>query len=86
MKRVLTKLSLLHPFNRIGNNREYPQVWYMWNKNRFYYRPIVFLCSILTGHELSKTEWEYGRGNFRDMQQAQESCFTFKRCLTNWGQ
>jgi hypothetical protein len=66
MKKLLTKLSLLHPLNRIDNNWEYPQLWYVWNKNRFYYRFIVFLCSILTEHELSKTECEYGGGNFRD--------------------
>lgn len=45
----------------------YPQTWALVSrisrKSKWRGSIIRFLCWLLTGHELSKTEWGYGGGN-----------------------
>jgi len=67
--RILSKLALLHPKNHTSSNREYPQTWYLMPKKRNYPKLRYFIqqmCGLLTGHELSKTEWGYGGGKYAD--------------------
>lgn len=61
---------------------EYPQTWYymppLWRKHKLgdpvkkhpigypARKGLQFICGILGGHELSKTEWGYGGGQFAD--------------------
>ena len=57
---------------------DYPQTWYYmpprWSKRTEKHHLIghplrcllEFLCCLMGGHELSKTEWSYGGGDFAD--------------------
>jgi hypothetical protein len=48
---------------------DYPQTWYhMPKRKRFPWTRafLQFLCGLLGGHELSKTEWGYGGGDYAD--------------------
>jgi len=56
-----------------NKGKDYPQTWYYmprrWTKKmkRAKLRLFLeFLCGILGGHELSKTEWGYGGGDTAD--------------------
>ena len=55
-------------YTRNEPNSNYPQSWYWVTKirPRFLQCMPKFLCGILTGHELSKTEWGYGGGRYAD--------------------
>lgn len=60
--RFLARIAHHHKTNHIDEERlEYPQLWWVVSK---YPQPIKkviqFLCGLLGGHELSKTEWGYG--------------------------
>jgi hypothetical protein len=62
----------LAAFSKKNEDKDYIQFWYCWpkwtsrNKNPNIYRIRIWICGFLTGHELSKTEWGYGGGNFVD--------------------
>ena len=72
--KILPRLAMLHPKNK--GKKYYPQLWYCMPKRwkgskggRNHYRTKVslflqWLCKLLTGHELSETEWGYSGGNF----------------------
>jgi len=70
VKSLLPYIALLHRKNWLFDRREYPQLWHTWSwiaprgtrRRELLYR----ICGILTGHEISKTEWGYGGGNFVD--------------------
>lgn len=70
IKRLLVFLARLHPKNRIDHRRAYPQLWYCiphWIKrSKWLRRCLEAGCGLLTGHELSKTEWGYGGGKMVD--------------------
>jgi hypothetical protein len=60
------------PQNKLSGRATYPQLWYCWPKwagmrNPRIFRARTWLCGVLTGHELSKTEWGYGGGKFVQM-------------------
>lgn len=67
---ILPKIAIRHPTNHIHDNQEYPQTWWIVTKfckgNPKRKRRIQRFCGILTGHEISKTEWGYGGGKFVD--------------------
>jgi hypothetical protein len=48
-------------------SNDYFQTWQyvarIGKRNKWRAKIIQFLCGLLTGHELSKTEWGYGGGN-----------------------
>ena len=72
IKEVLPSIARLHPKNRDTQDRlNYPQLWYCWprwtgRKHKIFYGIRVKICGFFTGHEISKTEWGYGGGNFVD--------------------
>ena len=50
----------------------YPQLWDCWpkwtsRKHPRTYKFRTWLCGVLTGHEISKTEWGYGGGKYADV-------------------
>jgi len=70
VKSILSYIALMHPKNWKYNRKSYPQLWDTWSwiapkkskrKNLLY-----FICGILTGHEVSETEWGYRGGNYID--------------------
>lgn len=77
-----SKVTLLHPESRKSqilarvfgwlnqqtgrNSRGYPQGWYRMPRNRFLRTLCKRICGILGGHEISKTEWGYGGGEYAD--------------------
>ena len=74
---LLPKIARWHPKNKSENRQGYPQLWYCmprrWVIDKYseYKRAkprllLEWLCGILTGHELSETEWGYGGGGLVD--------------------
>lgn len=68
MRSILIFIASLHPKNK---GRDYPQLWYCWpkftgRKNKSMFKIRTYICKLFTGHEISKTEWGYGGGNFVD--------------------
>ena len=61
-------LASLHPKNKTKKRQIYPQLWYCapFKSNSKGRKFIEFLCGILTGHEISNTEWGYGGGDYVD--------------------
>ena len=52
-----------------NKDKNYPQTWnYMSKFNRFpkIKKFLRWLCGVCGGHELSKTEWGYGGGDYAD--------------------
>ena len=47
-------------------DESYPQFWYCLPRSKTLRKPLQFLCGLLGGHELSKTEWGYGGGPYAD--------------------
>jgi len=69
IRNVVVALSYLHRSNWIGDRYKYPQLWWIWPGSRKYPKTrqnIKKACGVLTGHEISKTEWGYGGGGFVD--------------------
>lgn len=61
-------IKLYAKLHRKNRDKEYVQGWYCWPKRSRWPRlrkVIEFLCG-LTGHEISKTEWGWGGGEFVD--------------------
>lgn len=67
---MLVFLASLHPKNRKSDRRNYPQLWYCWpvwtKRIKWIHTVKTWLCSKLTGHEWSETEWGYGGGKMCD--------------------
>jgi len=69
-------IARMHPKNKNNIERQkYPQLWYVWSSvprwkkdgsMTLRCRLLEGLCKLLTGHEISKTEWGYGGGYFVD--------------------
>lgn len=55
---VASKCARKLSFQKRGSRRNW--------LNRRIKKTIEWFCGTLTGHEISKTEWEYGGGNFVD--------------------
>lgn len=63
--KIMTWIASKLPKNKIERRHEYPQTWwYMPKKMRWIRRVMQWGCKWVGGHEISKTEWEYGGGDF----------------------
>jgi hypothetical protein len=51
---------------RKNKDTNYPQTWYYMPKNKRIRKILQFLCGMFGGHELSKTEWGFGGGDYAD--------------------
>ncbi len=63
---MIAFLFKFHPKNR---GEEYIQGWYCWPKSSKWPRlrkTISLICGVITGHEISKTEWGWGGGESID--------------------
>jgi hypothetical protein len=52
-----------------NKDKDYVQTWYYMPKRKWFpwtRRLLQFFCGIIGGHELSKTEWGYGGGEYAD--------------------
>ncbi len=50
-----------------NQGKDYPQTWnYMPKRFPWTKALLQFLCNLFGGHELSKTEWGYGGGEYAD--------------------
>lgn len=73
VKKVLPYIARLHYKNWKTKERwQYPQLWDKWPGFMTRHRgPRLCatkerVCGVITGHEISKTEWGYGGGKFVD--------------------
>jgi len=68
MSKILHFLFSLHPKN---HGKDYVQGWNctgIRHGKKYHYRRKVleFVCNIISGHEISETEWGYGGGDMVD--------------------
>lgn len=64
--RILPGIARFHPSNKIEDREQYPQTWWLMPKNKKLKKVVQYICGILSGHEISKTEKGYGGGKFID--------------------
>lgn len=73
VKTVLPHLAKFYYKNRCKIDRDYPQLWYIWLGKPYWLRRKIKrwivqpICGMVTGHEISKTEWGYVGGNYIDL-------------------
>jgi len=69
MENVTFKTKILTGLSkgwRKNKGKDYPQTWYYMPKRWRKIRTIIQWFCECTGHELSKTEWGYGGGDYAD--------------------
>jgi len=56
--------------NKTEDRQKYPQTWYCMprpRKKKWLVKVLQWLCGFCGGHEISKTEWGYGGGDYADV-------------------